>query len=442
VWFDGDLSFDNEYRYFYDRGVAQGTRPRENGQGYYGDGFPRTFLEATTATGLRINYAPVGSALLWAPFYVGADAGVRVAQRLGGETPADGLSQPYIAATTYASAFYGFLSLVLSMVAVRRILGRVDWSVAAVWLGTPLVFYMYVAPGFSHATSAFVVAAFLVTWLHVRETWSWRGIVALGALAAIMGMVREQDVFMAIGPVVDFVVHAAGSVRRGSGEARAWLLRGAAGIAAFVVCFLPQVAAYLILNGRLGPDPSVDRKMDWTSPYAWHVLASPDYGLIFWTPLALPAIAGLVWLSLGRVPRQQGMKAGPPTAGRWIGAICLLMCASQIYISGSVDSWMGGTFGQRRLVSLTPLFAIGLASLFRAAGTARLRTALGVVVVLCTWWNLGLVAQFGSNVMNRERLEIGRNAYHNFVTIPRMLPGLAYRYVFDRESFYQRRPAG
>ena len=26
LWFDRDLSFDNEYRYFYDRGIARGSR--------------------------------------------------------------------------------------------------------------------------------------------------------------------------------------------------------------------------------------------------------------------------------------------------------------------------------------------------------------------------------------------------------------------------------
>ena len=44
----------------------------------------------------------------------------------------------------------------------------------AVWLGTPLLFYMYVAPPFSHACSAFTVALFTYTWLRVRETWSAR----------------------------------------------------------------------------------------------------------------------------------------------------------------------------------------------------------------------------------------------------------------------------
>src|SRR3990172_1137928 len=47
LWFDRDLSFDNEYRYFYDRGIARAQRFRE------------TFLELTTETGLRLNFAPV-----------------------------------------------------------------------------------------------------------------------------------------------------------------------------------------------------------------------------------------------------------------------------------------------------------------------------------------------------------------------------------------------
>jgi hypothetical protein len=37
--------------------------------------------------------------------------------------------------------------------------------------------------------------------------------------------------------------------------------------------------------------------------------------------------------------------------------------------------------------------------------------------------------------MDRQKLEPARNAYDAFVTLPRMAPGLAYRYVFDRQSF-------
>ena len=144
-------------------------------------GSRKPFLDATSATGLRRNFAPMGSALLWSPFYAIADAGVRVARMFGSAIPADGFSRPYIAAITYGSALYGFLAIVLSAMAARRLVGGGATSLAAVWLGTPLLFYMYVAPGFSHACSAFAVAAFVFTWLHVRRSWTPSGVVALGA---------------------------------------------------------------------------------------------------------------------------------------------------------------------------------------------------------------------------------------------------------------------
>ena len=60
--------------------------------------------------------------------------------------------------------------------------------------------------------------------------------------------------------------------------------------------------------------------------------------------------------------------------------------------------------------------------------------------MLGVWWNVGLMLQFGSGLMDRQRLEPAQIAYNNFVVIPRQLPALAYRYVFARESFY-RSPA-
>jgi hypothetical protein len=70
------------------------------------------------------------------------------------------------------------------------------------------------------------------------------------------------------------------------------------------------------------------------------------------------------------------------------------------------------------------------------AAARRSRIGLGLAVAGCVWWNLGLMAQFGSGMMDRQRLEPMRNTYNTFVTVPRALPGLAKRYLFDRSSFY------
>jgi hypothetical protein len=424
LWFDRDLSFDNEYRYFYDRGIARGF------------GFRETLLELSTPTGLRLNFGTLGCAILWAPFYAVADVGVAGARMWGSDVPADGFSWPYLAAVTCGSAVYGFLAVLISAHVARRVIGQGSRAALLVWLSTPLLFYMYLAPGMAHACSAFVVALFVAAWLRVRERWSPRGAVALAILAALMTMVREQDAFIAIGPGVDYLVTLGLAIRnRHVDSVRRLAIGGLAGVVAFAVAYLPQAMAYLALNGRFGPPPQIARKMSWTAPHALDVLLSVEHGFFFWTPLAMLSVAGLVWLAI--------RPAAGGTAGvgstRWVGVLALLIVAGQIYVNGSIQSWsQAGAFGQRRFVALTVLLVLGLAQVLASVHAATLRRALIGVLGLCLWWNLGLMAQFGAGMMDRQRLQLDRNAYNTFVGVPARLPELAYRYVFDRGSFYQQ----
>jgi hypothetical protein len=39
--------------------------------------------------------------------------------------------------------------------------------------------------------------------------------------------------------------------------------------------------------------------------------------------------------------------------------------------------------------------------------------------------------------MNRQRLELSRNAYYTFIVFPQKVPDLVRRYLFERESFYK-----
>ena len=116
------------------------------------------------------------------------------------------------------------------------------------------------------------------------------------------------------------------------------------------------------------------------------------------------------------------------------------MVALQIYVSGSVESWtVAGAFGQRRFVALTILLTIGLAGVIAAVPKGAWRPALVAALGVSVWWNVALIAEFGTGLMNRQRLELGRNAYDAFVTLPQRLPNLAYRYFVDRNSFYRQK---
>jgi hypothetical protein len=472
LWFDHDLSFDNEYQYFYDRGVARS------------EGFHETFLERTTEAGRRVNFGTLGCALLWAPFYAAGDVAARVLRATGQPIETDGFSKPYIAAVAYGSAIYGAAALALAIASARALGLRAFGAAVAIWLGTPLLFYMYIAPPMSHACSAFAVALFVYTWLRVRERWSIRGALALGAVGALMGMVREQDMFFIAGPVLDFGLWALHADRTRPSLSRvAKAQRVAAAAAGFMLVYTPQAMAYVRLNGHLGPSRLVTRKMNWSAPHAIEVLFSPEHGLFIWTPLTLLAIAGLVWMLAHRRAgdAQPQLRAGrgadapryedrttsaqpqphvhrgadapgteDPTGSaqlmlrvrRRVALCMLVMVIVQVYVGGSVESWtVAGGFGQRRFVALTALLVIGLAALYEAARNISVRRMLVSITLLAVYWNIALSVEFAVGLMDRQRLSPRQNAYDAFVTLPMQLPSLAYRYLFDRSSFYRSTPA-
>jgi GNAT superfamily N-acetyltransferase len=92
--------------------------------------------------------------------------------------------------------------------------------------------------------------------------------------------------------------------------------------------------------------------------------------------------------------------------------------------------------GPRRLVGLTVLLVAGLATILGRVRSRSSRALLAALLAACTWWNLALIVQFGTGLMDRQRLTLGANVYNAFVVVPREIPRIAYRYAFDRKSFY------
>jgi hypothetical protein len=406
--FDRDLEFGNEYQWFYDhdpRGL---------------DGFKKTFLDRREPrTGRHINFGPLGSALLWSPFYLVAHAGVLVAHALGSGVAADGFSAPYQAAVCYASALYGLLGMLL----IQDMLVRfgsfseavATWTSAALWLATPVFYYMTLAPAFSHACSLFAVSLLLWLWLRARERDRLLDWLAVGAMGGLAALVREQDLLFLALPGFELLWRALRDAAW-----RSAIERGAAMSACAALGFLPQLFAYHAINGSLGPSKMVARKMSYTSPHLLGVLFDPAHGLFFWTPLLVLATLGLALL----VRRREA---------QWVLlAIGLLL---QVWINGSVESWtQAGAFGSRRFVSATPVFAFGLAALVAAVLPRLGRTVTVAGLSLFVWWNVSLVVQFGLRLMDRQALEWPRVATNQVLEVPPRLVRTAVLFLTDREQ--------
>ncbi|MDQ2809516.1 MAG: glycosyltransferase family 39 protein, partial [Chloroflexota bacterium] len=208
--FDRDLDFTNDYGHWIDDACPKNPRDPPSAQCQQ----RRTLLKANPTTGLPINEAPVGTALLWAPAFALAHVGVLLARALGARVAADGYSPPYIAAVCYASYLYGWLGLLLGYRLLRRLFDPLIavGAVVAVWLGTSAFFYMVIAPPWSHAVSLFTVALFTTVWWTTRRPAGrrpreWAG---LGLCAGLMMLVREQDALFLALPAVETLFRLGG----------------------------------------------------------------------------------------------------------------------------------------------------------------------------------------------------------------------------------------
>lgn len=423
LYFDHNLDFVNDYQGFYDRnpkGLAN---------------FKAGFIDKRNPSGKAINNGPIGSAILWVPFFLVGDGAARLLHAVGTSTAADGYSLPYIWAVSLGSALYAGMALLLTYLLARAITDRraALWASLVIWLGTPALFYSHLAPTYAHATSWFAAAAFLTVWFRMRERRSWFGWVALGALGGLVAMVREQDAVFLLVPVVDELLRLIPGIRS---HERRWmrdvgrtLIGGLVMGCCAVLAFMPQLLVYRALNGNLRPSSEVSDKLQWNAPNALRVLFDPGHGLFLWTPILVLAVVGL-GLLIQRDPRL-GVTLATGFVMTW-------------YLNGSFQTWTtAGAFGARRFIVCSPIFAVGLAELFRrfgerTAGTRSiLRLWVPVIAVIAILWNGGLILQFVTHDMDRQRLTWPLVLANQFTVVPRHLLGDLWRLVRDPASFYQ-----
>jgi hypothetical protein len=420
VLFDGDLDFTNEYRYF------QQINPNAGMEGLLGQD------KLDPITGLPRNIAPVGTALLWSPAYLLTHGGVLVARALGATVPADGLSRPYILAVCYASTLYAFAGLFLCYRLCRRFFSAFAsaLAVAVTWLATPAFFHSHASPPWPHSASLFAVALFLNVWYDTRQKRTPGQFLLLGLLGGLVALVREQDILFLLIPAVEALVAYAQAFRQRDWPALLRLLgRHALLLTGTILAFSPQLVVYRILNGRFAPNPTVAGKLTWWSPSFFQVLGDPHYGLLVWSPVILLALLGLilVW-----------------RRDRLLAVVLGVAFLAQVYITGAYSTWMGaGSFGPRRFINCTIIFALGLAALVSWAREKRVPAwVLATVGGLFVFWNSALMLNW---ILYRDERQLGllwdRLPRRVFWEIPSQGLDLLRRLLFERSGFYDN-PGG
>jgi hypothetical protein len=388
-----------------------------------------------TRTGHLQNHFSVGPSILWAPFLVPLHLGMLALQKLGFNVRPDGFSRPYIVTMALATALYGFLGLWLSFrLACRYVEGR--WALLAtmgIWFASSLPVYMYFNPSWSHAQSVFMVAVFLWYWHETRPERTLPQWVILGLISGLM-----LDVYYAnIAVLVVALAESLGQYRRNWRQpghewqsSRRLFVANLTYCVAIVVAFLPTLITRQIIYGRaLEFGYGGTEVWKWYAPHLGSVLFSSDHGLLAWTPILIPAATGLVLF----------LKHERKFATYLIAAVL-----SFYYLIAIDPCWDGlSSFGNRKFISLLPLFVVGLAvALSEFAGSLKKSKEMSIaasVVAVFIVWNLAFIFQWGTHLVPaRGPISWKQMAYNQAVVVPKRAVTDVKEYLENRRDMMKQ----
>jgi len=298
---------------------------------------------------------PFGAALMWAPFMIAAHVWLKLLNLFGAAYPTDGYTFPYQMAIGFGSLVYGFAGLVLIWRMVREYFGDLIAAIAtmATTAGSFFLWYLTVENSMVHAASMFTTTLVVYVWHRGRpfnatetDAANRPGIrwwIAIGLAGALMTMVRWQNItFLALAVLI-----ALWQMRKRIDRALIQAL--AAGAAAFLAGFLPQLIFWKIVRGGWFAVPASDHSFDIRSFHAWDVLFSSNHGLFATTPLVYLALLGI------------------PVFFKRDRTMTLLLIGgfiSQVVVNAGPEGWWGGSgYGARRFDNSVIVFAAGLGGL-------------------------------------------------------------------------------
>jgi hypothetical protein len=369
--------------------------------------FGNAAISGPTATGYNHNPYPIGTALLWAPFFLTAHIGENLRAALFDLPRPAGYESSYVFLVSIGSVLFGFATILFLYDLSRRYFGGPAAILAALggWLATPLVFYSYSHPTMAHAADAFANTLVVLAWVALRRETPRRWFL-LGAATGLAMLVRTQNALLILVPAIVLIGqllkiirgrnrYTSRSKREDGRTFRMWLVSAGAYIVGGLLTFWPQLVTWRIVYGSWivgNPYSYSDAgQFYWGRLWIDRVLFSTDRGLFIWSPIIALAVLGL--LPLFRRDRR-------------LTIFLAWSLVSQIVL---ISMWSAPTgavsFGARLLLNNMPAYILGLAALahWLLERNWPLRRLSGAVAALIVW-NFLLMAQYVTGTIPRAGL--------------------------------------
>ncbi len=376
---------------------------RSDAKGYYGylqalfirndlghEPFAAEYIKYTPE-GRTLNKYFSGTSVMMAPWFA---VGHWLALK-DPEAPRDGTSAYEQKAISVGGWFYLFVGLLvlralLNGLGVREAV--VAWLLVVLALGTPLLQYAALQPGWSHVYSFALVSLFMLAVLRMsRETSALWTIIAAVSLALVV-LIRPVNAMVVLAMPLVAGQATMPLLRR---TLTAWRVLLVAGFAFFAIVGIQPLLWYL-QTGHWLAYGYAGEGFHWDRPEVFKVLFGFRRGLFLWTPVMLLAAWGS--LALWR-------------SDRWRSAWSLAYWAVSTYIISSWWIWYyGGGFASRVYIDHYPVMVLPLALFLHHLLPGRW-SAARVFMALCVCLNLAQLWQYQNGFLHHESMDRSKYAY-------------------------------
>ncbi|MBN1355339.1 hypothetical protein JXA40_03605 [bacterium] len=265
-------------------------------------------------------------------------------------------SHPFGSRLQLVIALGAMCLLVFTFLLIRRILREYAYSITVANLsaglaiaGGPLALYGTRSFYNTHILSAFWMSALILSFLLWRKSGRILWAVTGGLCTGMLGITRWQDIIL-----VGVLLPALGThLTRNRIPACRFAIQASTAAAVFAAIVLIQLTAWHIQFGKWLLIPQGSGYVQWSRPNVIPFLFSGYHGLIPWAPATALGFIGLF---------KTRRDSGDIVLKRLTDGL-LLIVPVVIYICCCPDWWGGASYGPRRLSSLAPAAALGLAGI-------------------------------------------------------------------------------
>lgn len=354
VVLDGDLKLFNEASHQYS--------PHGNNSSYEPSPAQKSLVDN--------KYYPIGPSVMWSP-------GFLLAHILSGplNLMTNGYADQYQIAVGILNVFFVIIGIVLLYnLLIRTYASFVSFmTILLVLFGTNLLYYGSIDILNSHPSS-FLISVLLITLLFkLKEHFSIRLFFISGIILGLLTLIRPQDGLFGILFSPFFV----------SRNLQLYLKRLGVFVSGMIFGYLPQfITSYLLFNTFFAfPYLTFSHQaFHFSNPHIFELLFSTDRGIVFFSPIYLIGIVGLILY----------MKKNKDFGIRFVLLFILTLLLISVW-----SGWnQGEAFGLRMFISLLPLFAFGISEIVKLLTNKISKTAMILIVCVFVLQNFLMIFLF------------------------------------------------